>query len=588
MYTKGHFLVTTADERTWDPNRKIVFLGGWCQRYDKKHIWNQLDSEIAPPYGVDLSTKLRDQEFSQSLQNLLLPRIVNILNAQHKTNHSLNFWKILLGHWLKCYVDVLINRYNSLVQVNDLFKITGSTFIQLSASGFVPSNTLDMYNLLKSDSWNSNLDLLLVKNSDGLNFPIKVISDLASNSNRFLQARHKETNTRTSLRIKKLSNCLVRNSEPFIVSSYLPIWQEIKLQLSFLQVPKFWNTSEPHFIKTEPDILLRKKLNQQILLEENNVFAELIFELMPVCFLEGFVELSLRVKKINWPKSPKFVFTSNDFAYNETFKLYAALCQEKGINYFVGQHGNNYGTNRFSNGNIEVHTPNFFLTWGWHDQSKSKKTGYIFKVAGKKIKHDNKGELLLFEFPYYDRYETWDVDWEHQNYFSDLLLFIRLIDEKPLKHLKVRFRPESAIDSFNSKQRLIESVPSIMTEYWETPSLKKYKKTRLAIYSYDSTGILESLALNVPTIAFWQNGFDHLNETAKSYYQEMVNAGIFHLNPESIAKTINLIWEDVDSWWNQVSIQSARKAFCEQFARTSQKPIRDLRELLKESTCENN
>ena len=492
----------------------------------------------------------------------------------------------MLGHWLKFFIDIIINRHNSLIQVNSKFNITGSAFIDLPASEFIPNNTLDLFNLIKLDAWNSTLDLRVIQSSGDIKFPIKVISDTAFDSKKFNQKSQKGTRNSISKYIKIFLNLFMSNSEAFILSSYLPTRQEIKLQLSLGQVPKFWNITEHHYINVEPDLELRDNLTQQLLLEIDNVYTKLLFNIIPICFLEGFTNLNLAVKDARWPKKPKFIFTSNAFLFNETFKLYAALCQERGINYFIGQHGNNYGTSRFSVIKIEESTPNFFLTWGWQNQDKSHLPAYVFKTAGVKIKNDKKGDLLLLEYPYEDRLSTWDTDREHQLYFDNLLLFIGLLDEKPFKHLKVRLRYESSTDSFNSKQRLIESFPPIRIEYWEQPIFQQYKNTRLAVFSYDSTGILESLALNIPTIAFWQNGFDHLNETAKSHYQLMVDAGIFHLSPESIAETINTMWEDVDSWWKQDSIQFARKTFCEQYARTSRSPIRDLRKLLKETTYE--
>jgi putative transferase (TIGR04331 family) len=110
-----------------------------------------------------------------------------------------------------------------------------------------------------------------------------------------------------------------------------------------------------------------------------------------------------------------------------------------------------------------------------------------------------------------------------------------------------------------------------------------YKQSRLLIFSYDSTGILEALTSNIPTLAFWQNGLDHLNDSAKIQYQKMIEAGIFYLNPESLAKTVNEIWDSVEFWWNQESIQIARVEFCRQYARSSKSPLKDLRKILKEN-----
>jgi hypothetical protein len=47
---------------------------------------------------------------------------------------------------------------------------------------------------------------------------------------------------------------------------------------------------------------------------------------------------------MKWPEKPKFIFTSNCFDGDEVFKVWTALKVEQGISYFVGQHGNNFGT----------------------------------------------------------------------------------------------------------------------------------------------------------------------------------------------------------------------------------------------------
>ena len=92
--------------------------------------------------------------------------------------------------------------------------------------------------------------------------------------------------------------------------------------------------------------------------------------------------------------------------------------------------------------------------------------------------------------------------------------------------------------------------------------------------------MLETLSLNIPTLAFWQNGFDHLENSAKPLYQKLVDAGIIHLSPKSVSDKINVIWSDVDSWWNQTNVQEARKQFCECYAREIQNPIYELKRIL--------
>jgi putative transferase (TIGR04331 family) len=67
-----------------------------------------------------------------------------------------------------------------------------------------------------------------------------------------------------------------------------------------------------------------------------------------------------------------------------------------------------------------------------------------------------------------------------------------------------------------------------------------------------------------------------LRESAKPYYQILVDSGIVHLSPDSVAQKVNSIWDDVDGWWSQSKVQKARKIFCARYARVSNNPVREL------------
>ena len=40
---------------------------------------------------------------------------------------------------------------------------------------------------------------------------------------------------------------------------------------------------------------------------------------------------------------------------------------------------------------------------------------------------------------------------------------------------------------------------------------------------------------------------------------------------------INKIWGDIDSWWQQDIVQIARNEFCNNYAKESKSPLRDLK-----------
>ena len=45
------YLITTADD-TWKFDEKVVFLGEWCCLYNRKHIWKEMDFDVAKPYSL--------------------------------------------------------------------------------------------------------------------------------------------------------------------------------------------------------------------------------------------------------------------------------------------------------------------------------------------------------------------------------------------------------------------------------------------------------------------------------------------------------------------------------------------------------
>ena len=178
------------------------------------------------------------------------------------------------------------------------------------------------------------------------------------------------------------------------------------------------------------------------------------------------------------------------------------------------------------------------------------------------------------------RITTWDSTHEFSTYFADQQTFIDKLEKSIKKHLTVRLHSTSALLSWGEEERWRDFDKTIKLDMESSNICKLIAQSRFIVHSYDSTGMLETLSQNIPTLAFWQNGFDHLRESAKPYYQLLVDAGIVHFTPESVAQKVNECWDDVDAWWTQSAVQEARKKFCDRYARVSQNPIRELKQIL--------
>ena len=308
---------------------------------------------------------------------------------------------------------------------------------------------------------------------------------------------------------------------------------------------------------------------------------QLFFELLPTCYLEGFEDLYNIVKKQPWPKSPKFIFTSNNFYLDEIFKLYAALNVEAGSKYYVGQHGGNYGTQRHKSPRTEELTSDKFITWGWTDGMPQHKPAFILKNAGKKKLNFNQlGNLLLIEHGYTKGDVTYDKKFLHIQYLKDQEKFVDYLDKKPREKLIVRlFNIHYQNKELHEESRWFDFDPNIKIDKGISKIDTLISKSRLVVHSYDSTGILETLSDNIPTLAFWSPEVS-LVDSAKPYYQMLIDAGIVHLSPKSVADKINEIWDDIGSWWKQSNVQDARLKFCNRYAKKSQNPITELKQIL--------
>ena len=579
------YLITISDERTWKFNRPVLFLGEWCRLYDRKHIWNKMDAIVAAPYGLGKSQKDVDYNLARELEEKLFSILCNIMNEFHNTKLSDRFWRILLGHWLSRFVDVILNRVNTLERCLETYKINGTTAFSVDDYALAPLDSNAAIWAFNDDRWNNALYIRILNHLGVTNFPVEVIPETKSDritssiaaTEIPIKKRIRELGYRTS---SKISRILARENDAFIINSYLPRNEVIKFQLALRQVPQLWISPEFSLTK-KPDLVLRKNLSSQIPEAKSStlfgIMCSLIFELLPNCYLESFTELNEVTQQMPWPKKPRFIFTSNNFDTDEVFKLWAATKVESGSKYITGQHGNNYGTYRYMCPSNEEATADKFLTWGWTDGLPQHKPAFIFNIAGHTAEaYDPNGGLLLTEVHMPHRINTWDGTSEFDDYFSDQKKFVNELNSSPKSILTVRLHSAFTHLKWSEVARWQEFDSTLKLDTGSLPIEKVIAKSRLVIHSYDSTGILETLSQNIPTLAFWQNGFDHLRDSAIPYYQLLLDAGIVHLSPESVAAKVNEVWDDVEGWWSQIIIQDARKQFCDKYAKISKKPINEL------------
>lgn len=578
-------------------------MSEWCRLYSRKNIWQNLNAKVADPYGVETSKQKSDYNEAVLLENRLFPEICGLLNQYHHTNYDNRFWLIIVGPWLKKILRLLINRINTLKMCLDKFEISGTRAYESNISSLISSNYLSAIGCFRDDKWNNILNYKIINLLKDVKFSIDLIND-KNNHNSFIDFEFSDYKLKTSTNYKsyklkilewsfkvycKIAKRLIRKKDAFIINSYLPLFEEIKLELSLGQFPQLWGLQHRKLIwsliKKKPDKILRdslcKKLSNGSSNNLENIIRSLLFELLPVCYLEGFKDLVKIVNDQRWPKNPKFIFTSNSYDSDEIFKLWVAKQVNSGSKYYIGQHGCNYGVRWDNIDCIEEVTPDKFISWGWTDNSPKHLPAFLWKSSGqKKLNYTSNGGLLLIETTIWNRFTTWDSSKPFFEYLNDQKKFIKNLSESSRQKLTIRLHPLSEYGIWDEEKRWLDFDPKLKIDKGKSKITKLISENRIVIHTYESTSMLETLSQNIPTLIFYKNGLDDLRKSALPYYKALIDEGIIHLSAESAAKKVNEIWDDIDSWWFKSNTQKARKQFCDRYAKTSQNPISEIKNIL--------
>jgi putative transferase (TIGR04331 family) len=581
-------LITFSDKRTHKKDKVNIFLDErlWLCNVQNKHL--NIDYIIAKPYGLGNKKVKKDYLLKKQLTKKIFPILCMALNQFHDTDYNGRYWKIVVGHWLDKYLSVMINRVGSIEQCLSEYPISSTTIIPYDESAMVKNDLASFISACDDELWNHYLYQYIINNLN-----IDIDKQIIFEHHNKVQISSKTPNKRKIIdliyrAIFNILNIFSRKDDGVIINSYMPKMYEAKFCLSLGQVPLFLRT-KGYCVTKDADCKLRNDLSSKISVDKKNsieyISQKLLFRLLPVCYLEGFSEMNQATKSLPWPKSPKFIFTSNSFHSDEVFKLWTANKIINGSIYYIGQHGNNYGTSKFLNPSIEEDISDIFLTWGWSN-NKKETPAFVFKLLGKNINYNPSGGVLLVQEMMYKKYTTWDGAAHFSKYMNNLFLFVKGLNLPIRNSLTVRLHnasreydySEKRWNDFNNKVVIDPGIQSID---------KKIKESRLIIHGYDSTGLLETLAQNIPTLAllnygsYGTTGIAHVQDSAKPYYDLLINAGIIHLTAESLYKQVNSIFDSVESWWNQDYIQDARITFCEKYAKKSTNPINDLKCIVK-------
>jgi len=577
-------LITTADERTWPKDKKepVLFLGEWCKRHSRKHIWENMDYEVAQYHWSNRKKLFSDYQFLDLLYEEILIDFSEKLNQIHNTKHNLRYWRILIGPWLGTFLNILYDRWFMLKYVIGLYNLSTCYILEQSEYLYVP-NDIDQFNKFAiEDQFNEAIYSQLLKFCFRHNISLEAINPgiLQKPINTDLNIQ-KGKGIKFYIRdaLKNLlpiyNNFYKRDDDIFFIASRFKLSKDILLQLKLGQFPKIWKKNKV------PKVDLKVEMRQWYFLDldkENQQFGEVarqfVSRYIPIDYLEGYKSLVQYSLSLPWPSKPKMIFTSNAFSSDDVFKCWAAEKTENKAPLLIGQHGGGYGLNIFSFFHEhEFKISDKWLSWGWSDLKRPQIVP-IGKMndSGSHVKYDPKGNALMIETAsprYSTSLENRIIADQWLQYFQQQQNFLLALPERLRRSILLRLNPQDY--GWDQHERWRDSGLDIQFDTGEKKIKALIRKSRLNIATYNATSFLEVLSWNMPTICFWSETHFEINDEAKLYFDKLRKVGIFHNNPESAARQMTQVWDDIDKWWKSETVQSAREEFCGKYVRSPDK-----------------
>jgi putative transferase (TIGR04331 family) len=580
-----HSLVLGPFPTLWPTFGTAVLIDDYCINNEKSVSTQEVVYKIATSHFKDQKYNDDLYETVTRLYNVYFHELVKILNIYHGENYSYRYWGLIISHWLMRCIEDLVKTYTEVFQTINEHKFSSVNISSSRTNDLTPNSSYDYAHLRIKEEYIVMLRSEAIRSlnlqTDSVNIVEKEII------NELRQKLDLKINIRVS--ILRMTNRLIsiftravfRCSRIYVTFSYLPFWSEILLKLSLNQSPAVRTKS------AYPTSLTDSRFRLRILDDANNsqpldkFVSSNIRWLLPRTYLEDYKALKALVNKSFLPKKPKVIFTANSFDTDDEFKIWSAQKILEGSIYVVMQHGNNFGTYRYPI-HPEIQLADYFLTWGWSYNPKEIPLFCQTIKKGNGHRQKNTGSLLILRRQVPLRESITD----HPNMLRESVreendLFAALNQEiRSLTYFKRHPASKYKNDILNFETESIEQKKFFIPDH--IPIRKRYSSYKVVFFECYSTGVLECLSLNIATVFIWPEGLSSIRDECVEDFHELEKNHILFFSGIEAAAHVNSIWSNVDDWWNDPHVQDARRNFVGKYARSTDRPIRNLRKKLKE------
>ena len=301
-------------------------------------------------------------------------------------------------------------------------------------------------------------------------------------------------------------------------------------------------------------------------------FSDLVCALLPLyvpaLYLEALAAYRQKAQSLNLPR-PRAVYTATGLHGHSLFKVLAADWQEEGTKLINHQHGGGYGIDRMHAGEeYETRVADRFCTLGWKGNSP-KQAPLATPLSASLFRRVRKSNQILLTCIYYPK-QVYRIAFQPmpgtiETMIADTAAFVR--ETKGWPDLLVRPVPNDY--DWGMADILRQANPAIRLDDMRIPGPKSYARSALVVHSYLGTAWLETLALNIPTVCFYDPRTYAFRDAARPFMDKLEAVGALHTDGAAAARFVSSIMSDPQGWWQKPEVQEARLAFVNNYANYS-------------------
>jgi putative transferase (TIGR04331 family) len=564
---QNRLLVTTALEPSWGDNQEIFFLGEWCKKYSRKHLWQERKYNTLDYHWRDRAKLKKDHTYLENLYEVTLLSLSTYLNKFHCKDYDVDYWRIIVGPWLINYIPVLWDRWELVSSLSQYEGELSTIIINQDVPREIPNDYKHaVNNLFDSHLWNHQIFASILDHRVDINIKKETVSFECTQDVKIVRQALQGGLKLFLRRILDISSEFFERfhsteSKIIFVQTYFP--RKVLLQLFFRLglVPRSWKKLDQTI--TYPTKSDRKNIDKiKILFSiessksgfESFVSENILYDI-PTCHLEGYDVLhNIQVGLYQ----AENIFTANAHFGNELFKVWAAEQKKLGSKLIISSHGGSFNA-LYSVFDHQEKIADFRIVWGqkwFKNQVRLPANKLHLKIRS----YYRQGDISLIDndFPSYSyRCAAIPMGPLSLETYKQVRGLINLLSPQIRKKLKVR--PKRSGKWEKELRYIDEFGPEIIST--ESSIDDTIVKSRLVICTYPMTTFAQAMFSGVPSIIVYCEEFFEVQPIYKTLISNLKGTGIIHTTEISAANHIAQIFDDPMDWWNTKEVKLARSQF---------------------------